>query len=138
MKSYQFNLNIGLLSLFIMFCIANSLIIDNNNIFKGNNILSKPETINLIRIYQMKKVAQDEIKVLKSKRDKIDKSMKRLSNINKDGNDINIGDPIANNFFNNNLSLMISLSALCIGFIFAGVFLMMAYLLSEYYKLNFS
>ena len=115
-----------------MFCIANSLIINNNNIFKGNNILSKPETINLIRIYQMKKVAQDEIKVLKSKRDKIDKSMKRLSNINKDGNDINIGDPIANNFFNNNLSLMISLSALCIGFIFAGVFLMMAYLLSEY------
>ena len=129
MKCSQFNLNIALLSLFVMFCIANSIIIDNNNIFKGNNILSKPESINIIKILQLKKVAQDELEILKLKRDRIDKSMKRLSILNKKENYEN--DSIAKNFLNNNLSLIISLSALCIGFIFAGVFLIIAYLLSE-------
>jgi len=129
MKCSQFNLNIALLSLFVMFCIANSIIIDNNNIFKGNNILSKPESINIIKILQLKKVAQDELEILKLKRDRIDKSMKRLSILNKNENYDN--DSIAKNFLKNNLSLIISLSALCIGFIFAGVFLIIAYLLSE-------
>ena len=129
MKCSQFNLNIALLSLFVMFCIAKSIIIDNDNIFKGNNILSKPESINIIKILQLKKVAQDELEILKLKRDRIDKSMKRLSILNKKENYEN--DSIAKNFLNNNLSLIISLSALCIGFIFAGVFLIIAYLLSE-------
>ena len=129
MKCSQFNINIALLSLFVMFCIANSIIIDNNNIFKGNNILSQPESLNIIKILQLKKVAQDELEILKLKRDRIDKSMKRLSILNKKENYEN--DSIAKNFLNNNLSLIISLSALCIGFIFAGVFLIIAYLLSE-------
>jgi len=112
-----------------MFCIANSIIIDNNNIFKGNNILSQPESLNIIKILQLKKVAQDELEILKLKRDRIDKSMKRLFILNKKENYEN--DSITKNFLNNNLSLIISLSALCIGFIFAGVFLIIAYLLSE-------
>ena len=132
MKCNRFNLNIALLSLFVMFCIANSIIIDNSNYFKGNKILSKPESLNLLKIYQMKKVAQDELKSLKSKRDKIDKSMKRLSIFSKVDNE---NESIEKKFLNNHLSLIISLSALCIGFIFAGVFLMMAYLLSEYFNL---
>merc|ERR1711957_675912 len=132
-KCSQFNLNINivLLSLFIMFCIANSIIIDNSKIFKGNNIISKPNTLSLIKIYQMKmkmkKVAHNELKILKTKRDKIDRSMKRLSILSKVDNE-NETEKFS---LNNNLSLIISFSALCIGFIFAGVFLLMAYLLNE-------
>lgn len=129
MKCSYLNFNTCLLSLFVLFCIANSIIINNDNI-KANNFLSKPENLNLLKIYQMKKIAESELKALKTKRDKIDKSMKRLSIFNKDF-EINDKDTVAKKFFNNNLSLIISLSALCIGFIFAGVFLIMAYLLSE-------
>jgi hypothetical protein len=119
-----------------MFCIANCIIIDyNNDLLKGNNIISKPnsESIYLLKINQLKKIAHEELKILKSKRDRIEKSMKRLSLINKDDiylsdNDFNLNN---NNFLNNNISIIISFSALFFGFIFAIVFLIMAYLFSE-------
>lgn len=125
MKCSYFNLNICFLALFVMFCIANSIMIENNNILKGNNVISKPESNNLLKVFQMKKVAQNELKILKMKRDKIDKSMKRLSFLSTENDDERTS------LNNDKLSLIISLSALFIGFIFAGVFLMMAYLLSE-------
>ena len=87
MKCSYYNLNICFLALFVMFCIANSIMIENNNILKGNNVISKPESINLLKVFQMKKVAQNELKILKMKRDKIDKSMKRLSFLSTENDD---------------------------------------------------
>lgn len=156
MKCFKFNRNIGLVCLFFMFCISNSIIIDNNNILKGsNNIITKPnlknynsDFTNLIKINQLKKIqkiAHDELKILKSKKDRIEKSMKRLSLslINRKSNNGNddvylslknndySNNNINNNFLNNNISILISFSALFFGFIFAIVFLAMAYLVSE-------
>lgn len=120
--------NIIYLALFLAFCLANCIIIENNtnNI---NNVLSKPENLKLIKIFEIKRVAENELKVLKERKEKLERSMKRLDAFDNNTNGVNQFSFVK--LFNDNFPIIISLSALSIGFIFAGIFMIVAFLISE-------
>jgi len=123
-----FRSNIVYLVLFLIICFANCIIIDTN--FNSKiNILSKPESQKLLKINEIKKIAENELKILKVKKERIEKSMKRLDEFN--DKKLDSDDNIILKIIYSNLSMIISIIALLIGFIFAGIFLVIAFLLSE-------
>jgi len=122
-----FKSNIAYLALFLILCLANSIIIDTNNVNVKDNTIAKPETLKLMKIFEIKKIAENELNILKKTKERLENSMKRLDVFqNKEDDKNNIL-----NFFKENISIIISLSAVLIGFIFAGIFMIVAFLLSQ-------
>lgn len=119
----SFNSNINkLFVLVIMICFARSIIVENN--LKNNNkniLLAKQQGLTI------KKIGGVEIKV-----SKLEKNIKRL---NFTGLKSIVNKETENGFFlnfKNILPMLISFTALGIGFIFAGIFTIIAFLYSEY------
>ncbi len=129
MKCY-FNSNIAYLALFLLICVAKSIIINSNNI--KDNILSKPENLKIIKTFDLKKIAANELNILKKIKEKIENSIIRNSFQNRDMILISNENYLLN-FFKEYKSFIISISAVSIGFVFAGIFTVVAFILSQYF-----
>lgn len=115
--------NLVFLALFLLICFVDGIILNSNPTSK--NSISKPENINII-----KKLTESEFKLSKEGKETLERSFKNfyvLKNQN----------PLLDNkkFFiassDSNFPIILSFIALCLGFIFAGIFTVFAFLFSK-------
>jgi len=113
-----------------MICLTNCIITDYHA-YNKNSIISKPENLKMIKIYDIKKIEENKLNVIKRRKERREikeKSMKRIY-IYK----YNESEEKENSFslFKKNLPMIISFSAISIGFIFTCIFTVVAYLFNQ-------